>query len=128
MGTITPLLGERRAATVSGFVSASCGGGSILFDGDQKIETASIYPHSTFTDIAEYCDQNGLRFPDYVEMVEGKDMFNYLSDIWLVMKSCIDRLFDRAYLKIGNKRVAIVRDEKLTDTNIRENRTTATKK
>ena len=31
MGTITPLLGERRAATVSGFVSASCGGGSILF-------------------------------------------------------------------------------------------------
>jgi len=31
MGTITPLLGERRAAVVSGFVSASCGGGSILF-------------------------------------------------------------------------------------------------
>ena len=34
----------------------------------------------------------------------------------------VDRLFDRAYLKIGNKRVAIVRDEKLTDTNIRESR------
>lgn len=31
MGTVTPLLGERRAAVVSGFVSASCGGGSILF-------------------------------------------------------------------------------------------------
>jgi len=30
MGTITPLLGERKAAVVSGFVSASCGGGSIL--------------------------------------------------------------------------------------------------
>ena len=36
----------------------------------------------------------------------------------------VDRLFDRAYLKIGNKRVAIVRDEKLIDTNIRESRTT----
>ena len=34
----------------------------------------------------------------------------------------VDRLFDRAYLKIGNKRVAIVRDEKLTDTNIRESK------
>ena len=34
----------------------------------------------------------------------------------------VDRLFDRAYLKIGNKRVAIVRDEKLNDTNIRESR------
>ena len=36
----------------------------------------------------------------------------------------VDRLFDRAYLKIGHKRVAIVRDEKLTDTNIRESRAT----
>ncbi len=34
----------------------------------------------------------------------------------------VDRLFDRAYLKIGNKRVAIVRDEKLTDTNIKESK------
>ena len=40
----------------------------------------------------------------------------------------VDRLFDRAYLKIGNKRVAIVRDEKLTDTNIRESRNPAPKK
>ena len=36
----------------------------------------------------------------------------------------VDRLFDRAYLKIGNKRVAIVYDEKLSETNIRESRTT----
>ena len=34
----------------------------------------------------------------------------------------VDRLFDRAYLKIGNKRVVIVRDEKLTDTNIKESK------
>lgn len=34
----------------------------------------------------------------------------------------VDRLFDRAYLKIGNKRVAIVRDEKLNDTNIKESK------
>ena len=40
----------------------------------------------------------------------------------------VDRLFDRAYLKIGNKRIAIVRDEKLTDTNIRESRISTTKK
>ena len=69
----------------------SIGGGSILFDGDKKIETPSIYPHSNFTDIASYCDANGMRFPDYVEMVEGSDIFNYLTDIWLVMKNCIDR-------------------------------------
>ena len=34
----------------------------------------------------------------------------------------VDRLFDRAYLKIGTRRVAIVREEKLSETNIRESR------
>lgn len=34
----------------------------------------------------------------------------------------VDRLFDRAYLKIGARRVAIVREEKLSETNVRESR------
>lgn len=34
----------------------------------------------------------------------------------------IDRLFDRGYLKVGSKRVAIVRKDKLIDSNIRESR------
>ncbi|MBQ9564433.1 MAG: TrbG/VirB9 family P-type conjugative transfer protein [Synergistaceae bacterium] len=34
----------------------------------------------------------------------------------------VDRLFDKAYMKIGSKRVVIVRKDKLADTNIRESR------
>ena len=34
----------------------------------------------------------------------------------------VDRLFDRGYLKIGTKRVAIVREDKLAVSNIRESR------
>jgi len=37
----------------------------------------------------------------------------------------VDRLFDKAYLKIGRKRVVLVRKDKLIDTNIRESRRTA---
>ncbi|MBQ9564733.1 MAG: TrbG/VirB9 family P-type conjugative transfer protein [Synergistaceae bacterium] len=37
----------------------------------------------------------------------------------------VDRLFDRAYLKIGTKRVAIVREDKLTDSNIKESKARA---
>ena len=37
----------------------------------------------------------------------------------------VDRLFDRAYLKIGTKRVAIVREDKLSDSNIRESKAQA---
>ena len=34
----------------------------------------------------------------------------------------VDRLFDKAYLKIGAKKVVITRKDKLIDSNIRENR------
>ena len=37
----------------------------------------------------------------------------------------VDRLFDRAYLKIGSKRVAIVREDKLSDSNIKESKARA---
>nr|MBQ6740171.1 TrbG/VirB9 family P-type conjugative transfer protein [Synergistaceae bacterium] len=37
----------------------------------------------------------------------------------------VDRLFDKAYLKIGRKRVVLVRKDKLIDTNIRESRRSA---
>ena len=69
----------------------SVGGGSILFEGQGPLETKSIYPHSTFADIADYCIQHNMRLPEYVEMVEGSDIWQYLSDMWLIMKQCIDR-------------------------------------
>ena len=69
----------------------SVGGGSILFEGAGPLETKPIYPHSTFAEIADYCTEHGMRLPDYVEMVEGKEIWQYLSDMWLIMKNCIDR-------------------------------------
>ena len=71
----------------------SIGGGSILTEGQHRedTETKSIYPHKTFTDIAEYCSRKGIRLPDYVEEVEGSEIYGYLSDIWLAMEDCIGR-------------------------------------
>ena len=69
----------------------SVGGGSILFEGQGPLETKSVYPHSTFADIADYCIQHNMRLPEYVEMVEGSGIWQYLSDMWLIMKQCIDR-------------------------------------
>ena len=69
----------------------SVGGGSILIEGEGKIETPSIYPHSTFSQIAAYCASRNMRLPEYVEQVEGPQIWDYLSDIWSTMKGCIDR-------------------------------------
>lgn len=68
----------------------SVGGGSIVSERESSLETVSIYPHSTFLEIAQYCNEHKIRIPDYVEMVEGREIWNYLSDIWMVMKRSIE--------------------------------------
>ena len=70
----------------------SIGGGSIEIEGEGKAAAApDVYPHSTFTEIAEYCTAHDMRLPDYVEMVEGPEIWEYLSDMWLTMEDCIGR-------------------------------------
>ena len=68
----------------------SIGGGSIIRDGEGIAETVNIYPHNNYTEIAEYCNKHNIRIPDYVEMIEGKEIWDYLTQIWLTMKQSTD--------------------------------------
>ena len=74
-------LGEHRILSV--------GGGSIEILGMSKEEEKDIYPHTTFAEIEKYCKDKGIRLYEYVEEVEGKEIWNYLSYIWGVMKTAI---------------------------------------
>ena len=68
----------------------SVGGGAVVSDGESAVETVEIYPHSNFSQIAAYCNEKNIRIPDYVEMVEGEQIWEYLMDIWQTMKKSID--------------------------------------
>ena len=68
----------------------SIGGGSILREGEGLLETPQIYPHNSFAEIADYCNHHNMRIPDYVEMVEGKAIWDYLTEIWTTMKKSVD--------------------------------------
>ena len=74
-------LGEHRILSV--------GGGSIEILGMSKEEEKDIYPHTTFAEIEKYCKEKKIRLYEYVEEVEGKEIFDYLSYIWGVMKTAI---------------------------------------
>ncbi|MBO5286921.1 MAG: L-serine ammonia-lyase [Clostridia bacterium] len=71
----------------------SVGGGSIVFDGlppeDAQIK-ADVYPHNTFTGIAQYCAKKNIRIWEYVLECEGEEIFDYLDRVWEVMKSSIN--------------------------------------
>ncbi|MDD4839944.1 MAG: L-serine ammonia-lyase, iron-sulfur-dependent, subunit alpha [Clostridia bacterium] len=67
----------------------SLGGGAISIDGQNDIETPDVYPLHNFDDIKNFCLEHDLRIPDYVELCEGKEIWDYLETIWQQMKTTI---------------------------------------
>ena len=68
----------------------SIGGGDIHIVGEMSNPLPDIYPHSTFTDIKEYCKKKNITLFDYIKEVEPKETFDYIAFVWEQMKECIE--------------------------------------
>ncbi|MBE6786570.1 MAG: serine dehydratase [Ruminococcaceae bacterium] len=68
----------------------SVGGGQIVVEGDTETDEEDIYPVQTFGQIAEYCNTHNIRLYEYIEMIEGKEIWPYLHEIWKAMKNAIN--------------------------------------
>ncbi|MCQ2325264.1 MAG: L-serine ammonia-lyase [Paludibacteraceae bacterium] len=53
-----------------------------------------IYTMSTMTEILKYCQYSGKSFWEYVEDIEGKDIWNFLSEVWHTMVASVERGLD----------------------------------
>ena len=78
--------GNNLLNTVRGI---SVGGGTVKIEGEKYDPPKNVYSLNTFKDIAEFCNKNNMRISDYAFMVEP-DIYNYLSDIFSVMRNCIE--------------------------------------
>ena len=68
----------------------SIGGGSIEIEGEGRAASApDVYPHSTYTEIADYCKAKNIRLYEYVIEYEGEDIYDYLDEVWDNMKNSI---------------------------------------
>ncbi len=67
----------------------STGGGRIECDKYPTFDEPDVYPVSSFGKIAEYCESENIRLPEYVRRVEGQGVIDYLSEIWHCMKQSI---------------------------------------
>ena len=68
----------------------SVGGGKI--EGDLVEEqAASIYPFSTMLDILDWNKKTGKSFWELVEETEGEEIYDYLAEVWIIMKDSIKR-------------------------------------
>ncbi|WP_096429586.1 L-serine ammonia-lyase [Labilibaculum antarcticum] len=68
----------------------SVGGGAII-DDNTELASLKIYDLSTMDEILEWCKINKKQLWEYVELMEGKDIWIYLDEVWSVMKSAIKR-------------------------------------
>lgn len=78
-------------------------GGGALSEGEnenslseeENVESmASIYPLTRMDDIKEYCDKQGWDYWEYVEHYEGKEIWDYLREVWQVMREAVERGLD----------------------------------
>ena len=72
----------------------SVGGGALEEDGKQGDELPEIYHLNTMTEILRYCEESGKSFWEYVEECEGREIWEYLHDVWQVMCEAVERGID----------------------------------
>lgn len=71
----------------------SIGGGALAEEG-KNIESDDIYTMTTMTDILNYCNETGKSYWEYVEECEGEEIWDYLAEVWKVMKESVESGLD----------------------------------
>lgn len=74
-------------------------GGGALSDGNKLIgvskeDEKDVYAMSTISDILLHCEKTGTSYWEYVEQCEGEKIWDYLSEVWQVMKNAVERGLD----------------------------------
>lgn len=78
----------------------SIGGGALAEDGEavrllgDENKGDEIYPLKRLDEIKEYCDKQGWDYWEYVEHCEGKEIWDYLREVWQVMRESVERGLD----------------------------------
>lgn len=68
----------------------SIGGGDIRVPGQDLVNMPELYPENSFAEIARFCQWRYIdKLSDYAEMNEGSDIWDFLAEVWEVMKQSI---------------------------------------
>lgn len=76
------------------WVVYSVGGGALAEEGESTIDTPDVYEMSRMTDILHWCEKTGKSYWEYVEECEGPEIWDFLREVWHVMKSTVEKGLD----------------------------------
>lgn len=69
----------------------SIGGGDILEEGQSREPSKSIYPLNKIKDIQQWCEESGRSYWEFVDQYEDSGIWDYLTEVWSVMKEAVER-------------------------------------
>ncbi len=68
----------------------SVGGGALAEEGKQMAETREVYTMKNMAEIQQWCEHTGRSYWEYVDMCEDADIWDYLGEVWKVMKQSVE--------------------------------------
>lgn len=68
----------------------SVGGGAII-DDNTELESKKVYDLTTMDEILAWCKANNKQLWEYVEYCEGKEIWDFLNEVWIAMCNSIKR-------------------------------------
>ena len=84
------LIALKAGETIGKLRIESIGGGDIRVPGESLLDTPEVYPENSFAEIADFCKWRYIdKLSDYVELNEGEDIWDFLKEVWQVMKQSI---------------------------------------
>ena len=78
-------------AEISHLRVESIGGGDIRFPGQKVTASEEVYIEHSFAEIADFCKWRYINtLSEYVELNEGPEIWDFLIEVWQIMKNAID--------------------------------------
>lgn len=68
----------------------SIGGGDVVGEGEER-SAEKVYEMTTISEILKWCDSTGHSFWEYVQQCENSSIWDYLAEVWQVMKAAVER-------------------------------------
>ena len=69
----------------------SIGGGTLANETYNEQTATQVYDMKHIREIQTWCEQSGYSYWEYVEQCEGKEIWDYLAEVWEVMQDAVRR-------------------------------------
>lgn len=81
---------DSNGAVADEWTVYSIGGGDIAEEGETRVKN-HVYSMTRIADIQRWCETTGKTYWEYVDECEGPEVWDYLAEVWAVMKRAVER-------------------------------------